>query len=100
MHFSRIHRRSLGFSSICDGSRALPAVLLLVVTTVLRVVVTEREAYVASCPLLVATTFFKRLLWRGTVIYSISGAHCEQRYRDEDGAYFARVLGAAGVQGG
>ena len=50
--------------------------------------------------MLVATTFFKRLLRRGTVIYSISGAHCEQRYRDEDGAYFARVLGAAGVQGG
>ena len=61
MYFSRIHRRSLGFSSICDGCRALPAVLL-VETVVVRVVVGEREAVVASLAMHVVTSFFLRLM--------------------------------------
>ena len=61
MHFSSVFHRSLGLSSICDGSGAAPAVLLFE-TVVVRVVVREREAVVASLALLVATSFFLRQL--------------------------------------
>ena len=56
-----VFHRSLGLSSICDGSGASPAVLL-VETVVVRVVVGEREAVVASLALLVANSFFLRQL--------------------------------------